>query len=1128
MTRNRAIHETPGTARARRGNIMILVVVVLVLLALLGATYLQVARVQRSVVDEPIDNIDEVLESVIEKIKTVLKDDVHTGGANPILFGTDIEPYDFPSTNYGSAGQDVIGLNATYAGAANFGQNDDAWLANTIPYDNAGTLTWRNITTLCGGFFDTENPLDPALLRNVTTALNNPGNEGSEIRFPASTVDSDVPITDGNLVDTDGDGIGDAKYERAPLIQKSGREYFMAVRIVDASSLINLNAATAISPNGAATGAQVTGYFPTSLDLSRLAFRQTRPVATDWLAFFDVLFADGGLRDLDGTVNGTPIGAGDTYETPFGLNDPADYDPFDRYPRSPVTPPSPGYGNGQLAAWLEGAAIPGDLSNYVPALTELHWRGGMDDPDRDTVYENLGTPADEMLDTPYTPATNNNNPVTATNTAEQHFFGDAPGDPLNSDFNAVRHMLTTVSGHSVYSPNFANMHGGFALMEDLVYRQTGLNGSAADSQARADRLTDAFERIFALGAGYPTNAPADQRLAAAEYALAIQEYSDPDGTPSAVYNDGTDDYYGLEVLPFLREVYFQVGYEDGDAATEPSDWGPVADSYGVVVEVANPFDRPINLGGADDPNIRMVLISRTGGVDSIIANSEYNLSTGLPATAPAINQILPADNRAAPTSDRHIVAIYSNGSAAFDENDSTGAPIGGSDLRTDVIDAAGTAAQAGYNIVDAGDNLAENIPIDGTELGVALQVEVVDSGGTPVWVTYDRLFDPSLSFPTDVPFSSTDAFGTPGTEPLSPVIERAYIQKSLKRDDTQIRYLSNQGKAVAPREPNLTPPINGVLGWPQGDGGYSGTTDSFAGDANGVSGDLTLDTLQIPIANRPIFSIAELGWIFMFGFSSANNGDFPQRFSGPGPAAGGIPDNERFLQFSGGVGSDVAIADVNNDAIDDVTYATAVLSEFTTLHPGYDGIDNDGDNDIDITGVPADDDEQFIFGTININTVPEHLAVYSAPYPDSLANTQTRMQDIIDRRDGIGAYAGAPQPYGTIGELAYHVINTTPPGPQLLFDLYPLAENRAPNGAQAEQYVINGSAEEAMKQAQFLLQSYSVRSDIYIAFIVVKGYKSGAFEEGVKESARAIVILDRGRLTGATTDRVIELGRYRY
>jgi len=1137
-----APRPTPHAPR-RRGSVLLIVVVSIVALAFLGMAFVQVARVQREIVAEPPDNIDQALAAVVNKIKVTLKEDVisNTGvlfGENDIdgnLYG--VEPYDYPTTNFGSPGRDVNGVEGALLTQANFGDNDDAWLSSTTPDFSTSPARWHNVTALEGARYLSNTSTTTPLRRQVRPGVTDADGQ------PLTSINrwnQNVSLNDSDLVDTDGDGFGDAFWERVPAPDATieGYEYFMAVRIIDASSLINIMSATAITGDGQdanVTDGHVTGYFPTSLDMSRVAFKRGTGGTNYPTNVFGVaapgFFALNGLRDLDPNTAGY-AGPSTIYPTPFAtpaLNLSL-YNPSTRS-QSPAKTFGTGYGLGQLQTWLDGAAVPGQLTNYLDGLYTLHWRGGIDDDSITDQYESelgVNTIGEQMLSDSYdydSDDAHHNEPVTASGiSAQEHFVGTDYNNVVNTTFFSIRHMLTTVNGKAVYSPNYQQMHGTFETLGDLVYEHTGLGNPLSENhQARADNYRDRLARIFALGGGYPTNAPDDQRNAAAAFAAMITEYSDTNRTISANVEGAAGVFwYGLEPLPFLREAYLQVRYEDTDEVPAGGDgdfdtWTAIDDTQAIAVEVGNPFDRPLNFydgtSNADGPRVRLVVMQ--GGVQKAFYDLPYrdSIATGDPLESRASIVFISNPNNQTPVAP-----------AGMEPNSSN-------DM---VVDLGLNTSDPNFQIDTLPDGTL-TFDIDDTDVTIELQIDVDLTGTTPNYVTYDRLT--RVGFALRPSITRTGPNPTPG---VASIYER-HAQVSVYRDGRNVRYLSNADITGPPRR---EPPEDGLL-VDDPTITYEANNDEFTNDAK-IPSLVThpLDTFQLPSANRPIFSVTELGWIPMFGFTDGDlngdglNEDFPTLLTGVDgtgdagvPANGAFYESERFLRFephpSGITATDAIAHTFPTSSLYATTFAEVVLSDFTTLHPGYDGQDNDGD------GVIDNDEEQLIFGVQNINTMPRHLAILSASYPSTIADIQSLFDDILVGID--------TDPIVNVGMLATRAVTSTSasaPTGQPHFDLYPMPEALEPisNGGQAAvRYPTVFTEEEALKRAQFLTQNFSVRSDIYIAFILVKGYDPNNWDQngdGISdpiESARAIVVFDRSQLTGNTTDAVRVIGQmFRY
>ena len=226
-------------------------------------------------------------------------------------------------------------------------------------------------------------------------------------------------------------------------------------------------------------------------------------------------------------------------------------------------------------------------------------------------------------------------------------------------FTNLRHLVTPLSGASIFAPNVENLHGGeHTLKTDLVFwpiiggaetmragsgyaaqavspdlrgQARAINGTV-DGTVAVDSFFERVLKVFSIGTGYPITTAVHATIseAAAHLALQMQEYSDLDGRLSAEWSldpaAATPIYeYALEALPFLREAYVQVGYDFNAAAATPAweaaDAAGVTNAVGFVIELGNPFDRPITFGdgttaaaatASTDPIVRVVILQDDG------------------------------------------------------------------------------------------------------------------------------------------------------------------------------------------------------------------------------------------------------------------------------------------------------------------------------------------------------------------------------------------------------------------------------------------------------------------------------------------------------------------------------------
>ena len=216
------------------------------------------------------------------------------------------------------------------------------------------------------------------------------------------------------------------------------------------------------------------------------------------------------------------------------------------------------------------------------------------------------------------------------------------------------------------------------------------------------------------------------------------------------------------------------------------------------------------------------------------------------------------------------------------------------------------------------------------------------------------------------------------------------------------------------------------------------------------------------------------------------------------------------------------------------------MQRLTVNDPSTDGLDNDSDGDIDS---PTDTDELLVPGTININTAPAHLLKKILPISQTnptTATTQLR-DDVVDAliayRDltsgRIFNWRTAPG-FASSAEI-YQALQQTSTNTKLhsgslytgdtdningtLVDF----ENLDPNNVD----FIADDREEELLLAKQLMSMTSARSDIFTAYIYIRGYPTGDFTKGPVESKRLIAVFDRSNIDKSTSQPRI-LGVYEY
>jgi len=1150
-------HNTTRPTHRSHGSVLIMVVVMLALLALMGVAYVQMARTDRlAMADVDDSNIEVVVNATISYLsQVVLKHDIidETTGNGELLkidSASGDEDYDYfwTDTGFTKPNNVFVPFEGDTGSAARGGQFDDTWLAETMPDTySSGDPTWAQISDINGYFLRIpDGTANDTFKQPKVDVMTHSGQQTRNMNVARSYLASEVNSNETFLgVDADGDGIEDSRWTYAPIATIGDTSYVMAVRIIDNSSLLNLNVATALTSDGLLAGGNFgtgvnrpRGIYPTSIDLTRLLQLTGEG---DWKTEAGKILSYRGVYDDS------------NFATPFnGNSETIDLGSF------PVSGGYHGYDDspplGIVGHWWINVSMYGYSTGDRQRFTindemELRYKGGLDRRDFTSAIEGeatdvlrSGTSASE--ETTYADVVGNR---------QSYLVGvGGDGENLATSYPAVRHMVTTQSGTTVLASDrggtFSSPGTGAKLIlkPDLIWENDDSAIDSTETTNRFEDIRDRLETIFKAGASdaeqYLGLTDDECEVAAAEFAAAIMSYTRDEFTPYAGSNSDSADttkYYGLKPLPFLREIYVQAGYTDTDLVdpngtkyTDDPNLTPDGNfdhyvfedgSQAVAVEIGNPFDRELDLSEWED-RIRIRVMN--GATE----RTTYDM--------PALTGTLASED--------HLI-FYSDPTTAVEErgNSSDSLPgtsrdsLAGSDgLGFDAADSHTHSITAGTLTFQSGD-------------AITIELQVLDADGT-TWVTYDRL-------------GTTDVFKAeydhrPGNTDGITVMRHdanqvnAHVQASVKRDAQFNRFISNLNKSAVFRLPD--------------DDGYRNHSDANAvrvdsiDVANGVkyndsgaaigpgavAGDSPLDKMQLIVARRRIQNIAELGHIHMFGFTNASDGDFPQRFSGT-DGTGGFAADRRSLDFS---------MDAKVPAAIGIPHAAMVMERFTTLSPRFDGLDNDNNDADGLDNTEFDTDgELFVPGMINVNTAPMHILALGAPLPEPVANVESLMESIITyrkaftlalRRTALGGAGGSivdanwrTKPgISSIGELMYinPVLSSGEPtnsdenmqgwGFNNLPDTDQMDLSPDPKQIDAGQVADNtlDDAEERMRRFQYLRQVFSTRSDVFTCYVVIRGYKTADFRTGPSESAKFYFVCDRSSVIDADTP-VRVLGVYR-
>lgn len=190
---------------------MIMAVSLTVLLAIIGSSFVLTSRMDRQGVRGIADAkvADTALNATLKAIQTLLAEDV----VNPVTGDFLVRPLD-------RAGRGFDVNNDGQIDATEQALSSDPWLAPIEPV-NTGTQT------------------SPVYVWPVTSEIFQPVPQA----LPVTVVNPRAPIMDGSPADSDGDGMADAYWRRLVGLESTGKDVFVAVRIIDNCALINLNTA---------------------------------------------------------------------------------------------------------------------------------------------------------------------------------------------------------------------------------------------------------------------------------------------------------------------------------------------------------------------------------------------------------------------------------------------------------------------------------------------------------------------------------------------------------------------------------------------------------------------------------------------------------------------------------------------------------------------------------------------------------------------------------------------------------------------------------------------------------------------------------------------------------------------
>lgn len=1148
------LRRCAGGRADRRGSAIVLVLVSIVLMAILAATLLQVARFER--IPKPASNIDIVVESVISEIANQMTDDlldndgnmfnVRLNTANGGNGGGD-ESWDYPWTNIGrqpNGSPGLFGREAEYIDGSTVsvfgGAFDDTWLATNAPdfrsaaQISAGSLAtgtdptygmWRKLTSLNGMYLYGNGG------SSDLSTLQEPDERPVNSMTNVLTRDMNISANHISLVDADGDGIGDSRWEWAPLRQIGTTRYVMAVRVVDLSGRVDLN--VAMGRPATANNSALRGTNPTDINghqfAAEIGFAQginPNTAKEEWRELLNYRLTG----QTAATRTSDPIASG---QGTF-------------YDRDQVTPGFPS----RLHYWTRGAALlktnfqrTGQSTttfNYAANATftmedalELLQRNGLNSTNRTTVEEVMPLLARRDGTEEFTFKTNAT--VTGNNWNQRNFW----------ELDLRKHVSPFTGADDLSRPaREARMRTGrldvnAAIISPPFYRFL------------RDRIRDVINAnpltASALLARYPhLTTPEDL---ANQLTVNIIDYVDRDNQVT-IYEGRA----GYEALPYITELYTQRLYTVTNVAppvppatTDTVTWQAANNTdQGYVIEIGNPHaqfiggrwvGRPVSLEGVwmkfyDSSNSSYEL-SAIQGVPDVLEPGEvlylyrnsrnnandpdlddledYHTTTG----SNNFDRVINVQGPVFPTGGTRIrVGLYA-------EQEGSGIPA------DSVSSVAYSACEGLVSLAQLTDTAAAGTFMPGYQGYVQTNYQGVGHGLRMMTVTAAKQSSGNArgfgdnETTLDKPWlnCNTTGIGTPGAAERR--ITPALADESKVNEPAGFMSLENQQIVWQDNPRERMEWIGDILQIPliglNNNAGNDRTLMAEALNNAGLDGNAEgITALLLPYKTGPTATPAERARTI-----DPNISTFP----------GG-----RFGAFN-------------------IPHALMLLEQLTTFSPSTDREDGDGQNERLVETVfNPDQDEMLVAGKINLNTATEQTLVRALPYPD-LRTREAVARAIIERREsgieiaqhGMG---GLELPgikytsslYEQIGNLQPGYVSgftgspsedgvdnlgvSTATSPRIDWNDYEDTIGSFPAPGGLRDGIIDDREEEIML-GKWLSQVAETRSDVFAAYIVVQGYPAEDFRSGALESARLIVIFSRSGVR-QTGDRAVEIGRFRF
>ncbi|MFK7788689.1 MAG: hypothetical protein AB8C95_04220, partial [Phycisphaeraceae bacterium] len=929
---------------------------------------------------------------------------------------------------------------------------------------------WQKITSITGLYLggDTNGSADLSL---------SPGTGPEEFSVSSLTdplrsdtnLDMNTAAVRALLVDADGDGIGDSRWEWAPLRQIGATQYVMAVRIIDLSARMDMNVATG---RFNATDASVSrGDSPVEMNGqvfvgdSAVAAGTTAPIATD--EWRDVL--NFRLTSNANPASTTPIGP--AAETRYDNNN-----------------PNPAAGT-RRHLWTDGVSRLSNTFNH----NGLDQAGIFD-------YEANTFGLVDAFELLQGNGVNSANTTTAENLMPNFLRRGAQED---------NYAIGNVNGWSrqqfwVFDPrkNVSMFTGGSIAAKPANVNQArelkiDVNEAvqtAAGRNALRNRIRDFINLNPApMLALYPQFTSAEQL--ANQLTANIADYIDDDNQLTVV--GGAT---GFEALPYIAEIYTQRHYESATQTSPPDVIWNADGAQGYVIEIGNPF-APDTSGAGRPVSLDNIWIDMNGtttplrggaiaGVPAELAPGEVLLlyrDSGGPAALSALQNYDNATGANNVNTDGSFTTVHRAEGPIM-----AGTPNQTIGLRAALQPTPNTAAGWNYSAceielggptvtepsgagITGGPGVFAYIQTTYTGHGTGLRMMTVTKGGgsNDYTANTNSLQDPSIN--CDIAGSTNVATRTiPST--LANEIKTSPPAGFANLGNQQIIWPDSERQRMHWIGDILQIPLIG----PQAPNAAGDEMAEAFADATPAN----INALYLPYqAGSPVIN------------ATAGSGAFnyPQalmlleQLTTFNPATDGEDGDGQ---------ADSATESIANPDLDEVLVPgklnlnTAPRNTLIRLLPFPDLATRQ--NVADAIIARRESTQQLAVAGMGANGIPG-IAYTTALYE------QVENLAVVNPAGDTTTLGGA--------RIDFNDHETT-------LGTYGLADGVADD------------REEELMLAKWLTEVAETRSDVFAAYIVVQGYPADNFADGAAESAKLIIIFSRANVEGAG-DRAVEIGRFR-